>query len=109
MTDVQLSALAGFVLSLFFSYTPGLKDKFDGLDTVTKRLVVAASLLVVALLAFGAACGGVAADFGLAVTCDKPGVIALFVNFVAALAANQATFVITKINKPTVEEVVKEN
>lgn len=90
MSADQLSAAAGIVLSLAFSYGPGLKGKFNQLDPTQKRLVMAALLLVVAFAAFAAGCRGL-----LSITCDQPGAIGLLSAFVAALVANQATFLIS--------------
>ena len=48
MTAEELASIAGIVLSLLFSYIPGLKDAYDGLDGDYKRLVMGLSLVVVA-------------------------------------------------------------
>lgn len=57
MTDSQLSLFAGALLSLAFSYVLGLKDWFEQKDATTKRLVMAAALLIVAIVIFAGACG----------------------------------------------------
>jgi hypothetical protein len=90
-----LSEAAGVVLSLLFSYIPGLKAKFDPLDNVWKQLIMAGTLLVVAAAAFGLACGGI---YDL-VTCDQAGVVMLVESWVLALMANQATYLLTKPDK----------
>lgn len=90
MSADQLSAIAGVVLSLAFSYGPGLKDKFETLDPTQKRLVMAALLLIIASASFGAGCRGL-----LSITCDQPGALGLLTSLVAALVANQATFLIS--------------
>jgi hypothetical protein len=91
MTSDQLAAIAGLVLSLVFSYTPGLKDLFDKLDATQKRLVMAGLLVIVAAGAFGLSCAKVLA----VVTCDKTGALGLVSAFIAALVANQAAFQIS--------------
>lgn len=90
MNADQLSAVAGVALSLGFSYIPGLRDKFDPLDPTTKRLIMAMLLFIVGGVAFVAGCRGL-----LSITCDQPGVIGLLSSLVAALVANQATFLIS--------------
>jgi hypothetical protein len=74
-----------------------LKTWFEAKDATAKRLIMAGALLVVAALTFGAACfdllGGL--PFALAVTCDKEGAVGLISNFILALVANQATFLIS--------------
>ena len=41
MDDTQLSLFAGALLSLAFSYVPGLNTWFDGQEPTTKRLIMA--------------------------------------------------------------------
>jgi hypothetical protein len=108
MTDAQLSLFAGALLSLAFSYVPRLKDWFDTKDATTKRLIMAAALLVIAAGVFAASCGDLLGGLPITVTvaCDKNGAVGLATNFVLALIANQATFAISPQKKPTVEEVV---
>lgn len=48
MTNVELSALAGILLSLIMSYVPGLSTWFASKNSQTKSLVMAVLLLVVA-------------------------------------------------------------
>ena len=88
MSAEQLAAIAGVVLSLVFSYIPGISDWYSGLESTQKRLVMAALLLAVAGAAFGLSCGNV----WVTVTCDKAGVIGLVNALIAALVANQATY-----------------
>lgn len=93
MTSDQLSAIAGVVLSLAFSYLPGLSGWFSGLDGVRKRLFMAAVLLAVAVCALSLSCAGVLSGPG--VPCAKRGAIDLATAFIAALAANQGAFMIS--------------
>lgn len=91
MTSEQLGALAGLILSLVFSYVPGLSDKFAVLDSTQKRLIMAALLLAVALGAFGLSCASVID----AIACTQAGALNLVMTFIAALVANQAAFSIS--------------
>jgi len=95
LTAEQLSAIAGVVLSLAFSYIPGVRDWFDGLMPTIKRLIMAGLLLAVALGAFGLGCAGVLGQLGGQVGCDQAGAIDLVTAFLAALVANQAAYAIS--------------
>lgn len=92
MTADELAVLAGAVLSLLMAYIPGLSGWYSGLAGDHKRVLMAGLLLAVAGGAYGLACGGLAADLGLAVTCDRAGLLALIRAYIAALMANQATY-----------------
>jgi hypothetical protein len=96
MSAELLASLAGSVLSLAFSYVPGLTPKYDALTTDYKRLVMGGALIVVAAATYGVSCAGYGAQFGFAVACDADGAVGLARIVVAALIANQATFTLTK-------------
>lgn len=91
MSSEQLAALAGVILSLAFSYVPGLSDKFAALESTTKRLVMAGLLLLVAVAALGLSCANVVQT----VECSQAGVLKLIDTFIAALVANQAAYLIS--------------
>lgn len=93
MTPEQLATVAGIVLSLAFSYIPGLADKYAALDGTTKRLVMLVIVIGVAAGAFGLTCANVLTN--TSITCDQPGAVALTQNVIAALVANQATFLLS--------------
>jgi hypothetical protein len=99
MTTEQLAAISGVILSLLFSYTPGLSDKFDKLEPTYKRLIIAALLALVAGAVFGLACGNVIDT----VTCDKPGAIGLVNALIAALVANQAAYLLSPTKSKQVQ------
>ena len=92
MSAEFLSSIAGVVLSLLFSYVPGLKVRFGALDGDYKRLIMLGLLALVGAGAFGLSCAGLAADFGINVTCDQAGAIGLLKVFGVAAIANQATY-----------------
>lgn len=91
MSSEQLSAIAGLILSLVFSYVPGISDWYGSLESTQKRFVMAVLLLAVAGGIFGLSCGNVLTT----VTCDKAGVMGLINALVAALVANQATYLLS--------------
>ena len=91
MTPETLAALAGLLISLAFSYIPGLSDWYAAQTGQYKRLLMLASLVVAALVVFGAACLGLDG----AVTCDRSGGILLLRVFMVAVVANQSAFLIS--------------
>lgn len=92
MDAAGLSGVAGAILALLFAYIPGLNTWYAGKSSEYKSLLMLGLLALVAGGAYGLACLGWAADFGIAVSCDKEGGIALLKAFLAALVANQATY-----------------
>jgi hypothetical protein len=92
LTPAILAALAGAVLSLLFSYIPGLNTWFAGKGEEVKKLIMALLLLIMAGSIFGLQCAGVL-EAGL--TCDQQGVVQLAWIFLAAIMANQSVFKLT--------------
>ena len=92
MTAEVLSSIAGIVLSLVFSYVPGISDWFGKLEATYKRLVMLALLVVVGIGVFGVTCWGIVKT---GITCDQAGAIGLVKVLVVALVANQSTYLIS--------------
>jgi hypothetical protein len=90
MTKEGLAGLAGLILSLVFSYVPGVNTWFGKLDGTVKRLIMGALIVVVALGAYGLSCAGV---LGV-VECSKQGALDLVQVIIAALVANQGTYML---------------
>ncbi len=95
MSAQDLSVYAGILLSFFFSYAPKISDWYNALDATYKRLIMAGALLLVVGGVMGLACGGLGADLGISVTCDKAGIIGMIKAFIAALIANQGAYLIS--------------
>lgn len=95
MTADTLAAAGGLLLSLIFSYVPKFNTWYGLKEDATKRLIMLGALVLVSGAAFGLACSGLAADFGLPITCDKTGAIALIRSFVVAAIANQTTYTLS--------------
>lgn len=95
MSAEQLSAIAGIILSLAFSYVPKLNDWYSTLAGTSKRLVMAAALLIVAGASLWLSC----ANLIVSVACTQAGLFSLINAFVMALVANQATYMITPMKK----------
>ena len=91
MTGTTLVSLAGILLSLAFSYIPGLQGWFAALNGQYKRLVMLAALLIVAIGVYISTCAGYSAQ----VTCDIAGAQQLISLYLSAMIANQAAYMIT--------------
>ncbi|MBN1535959.1 MAG: hypothetical protein JW908_04445 [Anaerolineales bacterium] len=89
-----LSGIAGAVISLAFSYVPGLKGAWDNLTSEIKRLVMAGLMAVVAVAVFGLSCAGLLESFipGAQLACGQAGAIELIKAFISALVVNQAIY-----------------
>jgi hypothetical protein len=84
----DISMAAGVLLSLGFSYLPGLNEKFAGLTPTQKRLVMLALLVVVTAGAFGLSC----LDTRLVGACNPEGAWSLLRALMLAAIANQTTY-----------------
>lgn len=95
ITPEFVTGTAGIAVSLVLSYWPGLRVKFAALNPDYKRLILLATLLLVSASTIGLACSGLAADFGLAVTCDRPGVVSVLISFFMAALGSQLAYDLT--------------
>lgn len=94
MTNLDLAAIAGVILSLVMSYIPGAKGWWDAKDSTHKRLYMGLLLVAVALIVTAIACVGSLSP--LVMRCDQSDLLEFARALLAALVANQSTFVITK-------------
>ena len=84
--------ISAAILSLAFSYIPGLSDRYGALAPEIKRLIMAGLMVLVAAGAFGLSCAGILEG----VTCDPPGVVHLVWVVVLAITANQSVYQLSK-------------
>ncbi len=84
-------SLAGAVLALLFGYAPGVRQWYEALEPTQKALVMAGALLLASVLLYLAGCY---TPWQVGVTCDETGFWTLTQMFIAALVANQATYLI---------------
>ena len=87
-----LASIVGAVISLAFSYVPGLSTKFAALAEETKRSIMAGIMVVVGLVIYFGSCYGI---FTSGLTCDKNGWIGLASIIVMAIVGNQSVFKIS--------------
>jgi len=92
MTAERLIEIVGIVLSLAFSYIPGLADWYGKLNEAYKRLIMLGLLVVTSGAIFGIACGG---WLETGVTCDQPGLVGLLKALLDAIIVNQVAYQIT--------------
>ncbi|HQW35963.1 MAG TPA: hypothetical protein PKY60_11020 [Thermoflexales bacterium] len=93
MIDSNLFAsIVAIIISLMCSYVPGLSDKWNALEGVTKRAVMAGLMMLVAVVSVVLSCAHILD----VVVCNKEGVIAVLSAFIAALVANQGAYQITR-------------
>lgn len=87
--------IAGIVLSLVFSYLPGLNKWYDALESNIKRLIMLGLIFVVAAAYFGLSCTSWAPDLGITVPCTTEGLKLVVLAFFQILVANQAVYKLT--------------
>jgi membrane protein YdbS with pleckstrin-like domain len=80
------------VLSLFFSYIPGLNTWFAKQVEEIKKSIMLILLLIVAVAVFVLQCFSI---LDASLTCDKQGAVQLTWIFLSAVIANQSTYKIT--------------
>jgi hypothetical protein len=89
--DAQFLALiAGVILSLIFSYVPGLSVRFDALKREYKRLAMLVLLAMISAVLYGGICAGVFVAEG--VVCGSGGLLIVVKLFVQAAVANQTAY-----------------
>lgn len=92
MTSETLGSIVGVLLSLGFSYIPGLQTYFDGLSREAKQATMGVVLVVAAVGVFALSCFNVLDS----VSCTKDGAFGLVKVLIAALVANQGTYLLTR-------------
>ncbi len=90
MTPEQILAIVGVVTSIAFEYVPGLNSWFNALEDTYQRLVMLGLMVLVVGVAYGLSCAGYLAYYA----CTEAGVWNALAGLVAAITANQATYLI---------------
>ena len=89
-----ISGIAGAVLSLGFTYIPGLSDWYAAQTKQVKQLIMLGCLVLATFGAYAVTCWDLFSIPGL--VCGEPGIKTLIVAFAAAMVVNQATYPLTK-------------
>lgn len=92
MDSTALAALAGILLSLGFSYIPGLNSWYGAQSEQIKRLVMLGLVVLGGVGAFALSCYGPYTFF----ECSEGGFWALVEAIGLAVATNQGTYGLTK-------------
>lgn len=91
ITPESLAALAGIILSLAFSYIPGVSTWYDALTPTPKRGVMLGFLLLAAVGVLAYQCRGDGASYSASVE-------TVLTAFVMAAIANQTTAALTPLS-----------
>jgi hypothetical protein len=104
MTADLLAGTAAIILSLVFSYIPGLNTWYAALQKELKQLIMLALVVIVAAASYGLACAGVLESLtGIPLTCDQAGLLGLLRAVVLAIVVNQGAYSLSP-NTPAVRE-----
>ena len=101
MTPEILSALAGTILSLIFSYLPGVSTWFATLSSQAKSGIFALLMIAVGAAVYGLSCASVLES----VPCTQAGLVKLITVIFAALVASQATYQLSPPKHPKLPPV----
>ncbi len=105
MSAESLSLVTGTLLSLIFSYLPGVHNSYSNLEPTMKRLIMLGLLLVVSGSIYGLSCLGWVQEWGVAITCNQSGLMALIRQTAIAIIANQSIYAISPHNKKSNDPV----
>lgn len=95
MTSAQLALIAGVILSLLFSYVPGLNVKFAALSSEVKRLTMLLLVILVGAVSYGLVCTGLGDGLSIGLTCTKESAITLIMAVIDAAIANQTAYALS--------------
>lgn len=95
MSAEQLASLAGILLSLLFSYVPGLSGWYAALSGEYKRLVMFGLLVLTGAGAYGLSCSGWGSDLVPELSCNQSSLVGLVMVIVRAAIANQAAYLLS--------------
>jgi hypothetical protein len=103
VTPEGIAAIAGVVLSLAFSYIPGLNTRFAALAPEAKRGIMAGLLVLTAAVIYGLGCLDI---LSIGIACTQTGVIQIVWILISALVTNQTTYSVSPQLKSVREAAV---
>lgn len=89
-----LITATGIILSLLFSYIPGLRVWYGGKAEEFKKLFMLSLMVAVAGVMFGLGCWGI---WNLNLPCDKNGLFTLVWYLGIAISTNQAAYLLSPV------------
>jgi hypothetical protein len=89
-----LASVAGILLSLAFSYIPGLRVKWAAVEPDKQRLIMLGLVVLVAGAIFGLGCANWVV---VNLACDQSGIQKLVGIIILALIANQSVYAISPL------------
>jgi hypothetical protein len=92
LTPEILGTIAGAVLSILFSYIPGLNTWFAAKDNTQKRGLMALLLLITSAGVFGLGCAGI---LNAGIACSNDGAIQIVWIFLLGIIGNQSAYSIS--------------
>jgi hypothetical protein len=92
ITSVAIAAIAGAILSLIFSYIPGLNTRFAALTKETQQLSMAGLMLLTTIAVMALGCYKV---IQIDLTCDQNGIVQAVYIFITAIMGNQSIYKLT--------------
>ena len=92
ITSAAVAGIAGALLSLIFSYVPGLNSKFAALPKETEQLIMAGLMLLATVIIMGLGCYKV---IQINLTCDQNGWVQAIWIFISAIMGNQSVYRLT--------------
>lgn len=104
MTNVTaefIAGAAGALISLIFSYLPGLRTWYAEKSATFKRLFMLGVVVLTSAGIFGLGCANI---LSTNLVCSKQGILQLAIVIGTALITNQSVFVITPV-APDVAEI----
>lgn len=93
ITPEALLAALGLIVSLVFSYFPGLRVRYAALSPEWKSTIMIAMLFLLTAAVFGLGCAGILL---IGIACTQAGAVQIAIAFFLALATNQGTYQLTK-------------
>lgn len=91
MTAQGLVAIASVLLSVLFTYVPGMNEWYAGMQKTHKQLLMGGLLVLTTGFIMLSSC----MEWWTWVECDKQGVLDMLATLALAIAANQGTHQIT--------------
>jgi hypothetical protein len=100
LTPELLASVSGVIISLGFSYIPGLSTKFAALNAVVKSAIMAGLMVVAGVVIYIGGCNGL---FVTGMVCGTEGGWKLVSVLLAAIIANQAAYQLSPPTKAVTE------